>query len=66
VIVEYRHKPLKRPAAKVQPARIVGPVIVQARKPGRFRRTAEPLADDPAANERVRAFFARMGLTSGA
>jgi hypothetical protein len=36
---------------------------VRARKPKKYQRKLVEPDDDPAADERVRAFFARMGLT---
>jgi hypothetical protein len=62
MIVTYRHRPKPKPT-KAQPARITGSGIVTARKPKKYQTKREALADDPEADERVRQFFARMGLT---
>jgi hypothetical protein len=59
MIVSSRLKPRKRPASK--PAKITGPAIVTASKPGRYRTRTEPLPDAEA-DARVAAFFARMGI----
>jgi hypothetical protein len=58
MIVTSRLKPRKRPAPN---AKITGPAIVKAPKPGRYRTRTE-LLPDPEADARVAAFFARMGI----
>jgi hypothetical protein len=65
MIVHHRLKPLKRPKAPKPAPAIACGIVVSARKHGRYKRTAEPLTltDDPEADERVWAFFVRMGLT---
>jgi hypothetical protein len=59
MIITSRLKPRKRPASK--PAKITGPAIVTASKPGRNRTPAE-ISPDADADARVAAFFARMGI----
>ena len=59
MIVTYRHRP-KPKRSKAQPAKVAS-AIVTARKPSRYMKRAEPV-DDPAADERVRQFYVRMGL----
>jgi hypothetical protein len=61
MIVTSRLKPREHPAPK--PAKISGPAVVKASKPGRYRRRTD-LLPDPEADARVAAFFARMGIKS--
>jgi hypothetical protein len=61
VIVSYRLRP--KPKRKAQPAKLTGSVIVNARKPKEYMQKTAESPDDPEARERVRQFFARMGLT---
>lgn len=58
-IVTYR--PTRRPKAprKPLPAKITGAAIVSARKPGKGRKAPVEQANDPEADARVAAFFAR-------
>lgn len=56
-IVTARPPRPRRPAS-AKPAHAMAAVIATTRKPG--RRLPAPLAEDPEADARVRAFFARM------
>ena len=59
-IVTYRPGPKRKRPAKAIPAGISGPRIVSAQKPGKGRKAPAEVVDDPEADARVAAFFARM------
>jgi hypothetical protein len=63
MIVTYRHRPKSKRPTVSQPAKITGGSIVTARRPKKYQVLDDEPADDPEADEGVRQFFARMGLS---
>jgi hypothetical protein len=63
MIVTDRSPRQKRPVKPRPPQAIDCPIVVQTRRPGRYRRRVVEQVAEPAADERVAAFYAKMGLT---
>jgi hypothetical protein len=59
-IINYRHRPKRKPKAKAVASAITGPRIVSTSKPGKGAKPAKELPDDPEADARVAEFFQRM------
>ena len=59
-IVTYQHRPKRKRPPKAAPAAITGPRIISAKTPGKVVRPRPEAVDDPEAEARVAAFFARM------
>ncbi len=59
-IINYRHRPKRKPKAKAVATAITGLRIVSTRKPGKGAKLAKELPDDPEADARIAEFFARV------